>query len=317
MAYTYDDFTLAANKAGLTFDQADMDIAKVNPEYGMSLVKLTQDVNSAGTAEQKLLAQEAVNQLRKSYGGTTTSAGGSFTYGKQNEYQQLLDKVANRDPFSYDQTADPMYSSYKKNYLREADRATQDALAQASTMSGGRPSSYAMNAAMQAGNYYRGQLNDMMPTLQQNAFQRYLSEYSNDLSALNAMSADRDFDFNAYLQQYSEQQQAWNNALTLLQAGYDTPEIRKILGLPEKDVSASGTEKKSGGGTAPKSGDSTGGTTSVDLNSVLNLGYGPISANTLDNLVNAGSVNYNPQTGTVSKNDKKSELNPVFGAVFR
>ena len=157
MAYTYDDFTLAANNAGLTFDQADLDIAKVNPEYGISLVKLTQDVNGAGTPEQKLLAQEAVNQLRKSYGGmvgtaTDATTGGSFSYGKQQSYDGLLDKVVNRTPFSYDIDTDPLYSSYKKSYLREADRAREDTMAQASAMSGGRPSSYAVNAAQQAGN---------------------------------------------------------------------------------------------------------------------------------------------------------------------
>lgn len=271
MAYTYDDFTTAASKAGLSFDQADLDIAKVNPEYGISLVKLTQDVNSAGTAEQKLLAQEAVNQLRKSYSSTAAGTnGGSFAYGKQDTYDQMLDKVVNRTPFSYDITTDPLYSSYKKTYLREADRARQDTMAQASAMSGGRPSSYAVNAAQQAGNYFVGQLNDKVPELRTNAFQEYLSNYSNDLSALNAMGTDRELDFNEYLQQYTEQQQAWNNALTLLQAGYDTPEIRKILGLPEEDSSSGSDEKSSGsvGGKLPVSNPDT-------LNPVLSIGRLP------------------------------------------
>ena len=70
MAYTYADFEKAANEAGMkgTFNQNDLSLAQRFPEYGLSLISLRRDLNNATTNEQKLLATEAENQLRKNYG---------------------------------------------------------------------------------------------------------------------------------------------------------------------------------------------------------------------------------------------------------
>lgn len=258
MAYTYENFTTAAQNAGLLggFSEDDLAIAKTNPEYGLSMLKLRQDAAGATTTEQKLLAQEAENQLRKSYGSFGSQTQGSFRYGNETEYQKLLKEATNYQPFSYDPASDISYGAYRKAYLREAERARQDTIAKASAASGGVPSSYAVTAANQAGNYYTGQLNDKLPALEQNAYQRYLSDYNAKLSALDAMSTDRNFDYNAYLQEYERQQQEWNNALTLYQMGQRTPEIMAILGLPEVPVYAGGGEEESGvsagGGTGKK-----------------------------------------------------------------
>lgn len=258
MAYTYENFTTAANNAGLlgSFSEDDLAIAKTNPEYGLSMLNLRKEYQGATTPEQKLLAQEAENQLRSSYSGIN-NVPSSFSYGKQTQYQDLLDKVSSYQPFSYNPETDPMYSAYKKTYLREADRAAQDAMAQASTMSGGRPSSYAISAAQQAGNYYRGQLNDAIPTLQQNAYQRYLGDYNANLQGLEAMNTDRAFDYNVYLNQYEQEQQrqqqeydreqqAWNNALALYQMGVRTSDVLKTLGIPETPASGGYSEGYSG-----------------------------------------------------------------------
>lgn len=150
----------------------------------------------------------------------------TYSYGRQTQYQKLLNDATDYQDFSYDPSKDPSYSAYRKQYLREADRAQQDAIAQASAMSGGRPSSYAVTAGQQAGNYYRGQLNDVIPTLEQNAYQRHLSDFDARQSAYSAISTDRDFDYNAYLQK-------WNNAWTLYNSGVRTPEVLSILGIPE------------------------------------------------------------------------------------
>lgn len=244
MAYTYDNFVSAANAAGLrnAFSEQDLQIAQRNPEFGLSLLSLLKDNSNATTAEQQLLATEAANQLRKSYGvyntgtlGTDSAyAGsygtqindlmdqiknygsfdyanqdeyqklldqitnyGSFSYANQDSYQQLLDSIVNQQPFSYDLQSDPSWGSYKKAYMREGDRASANALAQASAASGGRASSYALTAAQQAGNYYAGQLADIIPTLEQNAYSRYLSDFNNRLSSLGAMESDRAFDYPA------------------------------------------------------------------------------------------------------------------------
>lgn len=276
MAYTYDDFQKAASGSNVNFSQYDLDLAKKYPEFGMSVLDLKKQYAGATTAEQRALINAKANQLRSSYGNYTAGADGSqyvsdgkyapkidetldkigsfkpFTYGSapsyenrfQQKQQELLDAALNRDPFSWSKETDPQYSSYKKTYLREGERATADALAKASAASGGRPSSFAVNAATQAGDYYATKLSDVIPTLYQQAYERYLKDYQMKLSDLNAVNqqeqldyakyldrlnqfnTDRNFDYNNYLGEYGRLQ----DYLGGLQ-GQDNAEYNRYLGV--------------------------------------------------------------------------------------
>lgn len=233
MAYTYDDFVKAANQSGLMgqFSQDDLNLAQKYPEFGLSVLSLKKDYNNAATAEQRLLANQAANELRKSYGNYSGGADGgsfrlesklnrrsddlldqlgsfgSFSYDEAPTYENtfaqqqkdLLDRILNREDFSWRKETDPQWSSYKKSYLREGDRATANALAKASAASGGRPSSYAVNAATQAGDYYATKLNDVIPTLYQQAYERYLDEYNMKLKDLNTVNQQEQLDYAKYL----------------------------------------------------------------------------------------------------------------------
>lgn len=233
MAYTYDDFVKAANQSGLMgqFSQDDLNLAQKYPEFGLSVLSLKKDYNNAATAEQRLLANQAANELRKSYGNYSGGADGgsfrlesklnrraddllgqigsfgSFSYDEAPTYENafaqqqkdLLDRILNREGFSWSKETDPQWSSYKKSYLREGDRATANALAQASAASGGRPSSHAVNAATQAGDYYATKLNDVIPTLYQQAYERYLDEYNMKLKDLNTVNQQEQLDYAKYL----------------------------------------------------------------------------------------------------------------------
>lgn len=233
MAYTYDDFVNAANQSGLMgqFSQDDLNLAQKYPEFGLSVLSLKKDYNNATTAEQRLLANQAANELRKSYGNYSGGADGgsfrlesklnrraddlldqlgsfgSFSYDEAPTYENafaqqqkdLLDRILNREDFAWSKETDPQWSSYKKSYLREGDRATANALAQASAASGGRPSSYAVNAATQAGDYYATKLNDVIPTLYQQAYERYLDEYNMKLKDLNTVNQQEQLDYAKYL----------------------------------------------------------------------------------------------------------------------
>lgn len=238
-SYTYDDFVKAANQKGLfqEFSQADLQTAQRYPEFGMSILGLKEDIHKATTPEAKLLANEMANQLRSSYGGYTggkygadyisdgkipnqidsvldkINGFGSFTFDQErpsyeNQYaeqqQALLDAIINRPDFSWSKEDDPQWSSYKKSYLREGDRATANALGQAAAASGGRPSTAALTAATQAGDYYATQLNDIIPTLYQQAYDRYLNEYNMSLQDLNAVNTQEQLDYTKYLDQLGQ-----------------------------------------------------------------------------------------------------------------
>lgn len=249
MAYTYDDFISAAKGANMLdrFSQQDLVTAQKNPEFGLSMLSLQKDLDSAATEEQRLLASEAANQLRKTYGSYTQDATGNpsfagsygaqidktmdqlnnygsfnfsgqeaykklqeqianqqpFQYGSEDAYQKLLQNVSNPQPFTYDPETDPQMAAYKKMYLREGDRATASTLAKASTGTGGVPSSFAVTAAQQAGNYYAGQLADIIPTLYQQSYEQYLNDQNLKQGALGALRSDRDYENQQYLNQYN------------------------------------------------------------------------------------------------------------------
>lgn len=164
---------------------------------------------------------------------------GDFSYQDaptyQNRYdptiQELISGILERPDFSYDPATDPLYQNYRKEYTREGQRATADALGAASAASAGIPSSYANTAAAQAGNYYAAQMTDKIPELYQLAYNKYLNDYDMALSdlgvvqgaeqsyyqkyldALGQFNTDRNFAYNTYLNDYNR---VTNNLQTAL-----------------------------------------------------------------------------------------------------
>lgn len=150
---------------------------------------------------------------------------GSYSYGEaQPEYnnrydatiQDLLGQIVNRKDFSYDPENDQLYSQYRKQYTREGQRATQDALGAAAAASGGIPSSYAVSAASQAGDYYASQMTDKIPELYKLAYNKYMNDYNMKLSDLGAVQGAEKNDYDKFLnemQQYNTNRafdyQAW------------------------------------------------------------------------------------------------------------
>ena len=137
---------------------------------------------------------------------------GSFTYGDAPTYtnrwddqiQSMIQDILNREDFSYDPATDPLYQNYRKQYTREGDRATADALGAAAAASGGIPSSYASTAAGQAANYYAAQMTDKIPELYQLAYNKYLNDYQMDLSDLGVVQGAEQSDYDKYLNELAQ-----------------------------------------------------------------------------------------------------------------
>lgn len=119
------------------------------------------------------------------------------------ERDDLINQLANPEKFSYNHNTDESYKAYAKQYAREGQRATADALAAASAQSGGIASSYALTAAGQQGNYYASQLADKIPELYQNAYNRYLNEYNMRREALNSIQSETNAAHDRYLGDYN------------------------------------------------------------------------------------------------------------------
>lgn len=264
------------------FSQYDLDTARRYPEFGATMLSYKQDYASTTDAAARQRINQQAEALRKQYGsymggsdgsryyGLGPSPGsyqnpyqseiskllqgmsgyGDFTYGEaptyENRYQQELDsllgQVQNYGPFEWSKEDDPSWSAYAKQYRREGERASANALAQAAAASGGQISTAAMTAAGQAGDYYASQLSDKIPELYQNAYNRYLSEYSMLLDQLNATRQAEQYDYQAYLDQlgqyntdrelsYDQWLQGYNMLGSTLGAyqGQDETEYQRLL----------------------------------------------------------------------------------------
>lgn len=250
--YTYADVEKFIKDNGLYFSDADLRLAQSNPDAGMTIANYKYDYMNASTDDQRALANAGAESIRKDYGGYTGGADGSKYYlenpspqtysytqpgvssgdteGSQSSATQYsdfvnpyadqqkaaVDAVLNREAFSYDPAQDVAWQQAKKMYLREADRAQQDAIGQAASLTGGMASTAAVTAAQQAGDYYRGQMNDALGDYQQQAYQRYVDEEGFDfdtLSALNSLSqqaraefdTDRNFGYNQWTDELAYQ----------------------------------------------------------------------------------------------------------------
>lgn len=97
----------------------------------------------------------------------------------------LMGKIVNRQPFSYDFNADPIFQQYKDYYTKAGNEASMNAVANASALTGGYGNSYAVTAGAQANQQALSGLNNIIPQLYSAAQKKYDSD-------LNALYADYD-----------------------------------------------------------------------------------------------------------------------------
>ena len=161
---------------------------------------------------------DAVKKARALLEQQQASKPGAYTSPWASRMDESLNKILNRDKFSYDVNADSLYQQYKQNYITQGKMAMADTVAQAAALTGGYGNSYATTAGYQA---YQGslqKLNDIIPELYQMAYQRYRDE-GTDLQNQYAMMADREnMDYARYRDALSD----YNAERDYLTGRYDT-----------------------------------------------------------------------------------------------
>ena len=123
---------------------------------------------------------------------------GAYQSQWQEQINAYMDKIMNRDPFSYDVNGDALYQQYRDNYIQQGQMAMMDTMGQAAAMTGGYGNSYAQSVGQQMYNQQLNQLNDIVPELYQMAYDRYNQE-GQDLYNQYGMLMDREnMDYGRY-----------------------------------------------------------------------------------------------------------------------
>lgn len=126
------------------------------------------------------------------------------TYGES--LKAALDRINNREKFTYDLNGDALYQQYKDQYINQGRLAMQDTMGQAAAMTGGYGNSYAATVGNQAYQGYLQKLNDVVPELYNLALNKYSLE-GQELKDQYALLKDQ---YNTEYGQHRDKVGDWN-----------------------------------------------------------------------------------------------------------
>lgn len=154
---------------------------------------------------------------------------GAYQSRWDDELTSLYDQIRNRKKFSYDMGTDPLYQQYREQYQRLGRLAMQDTMGQAAALTGGYGSTYGEQVGQQAYNAYLQNINDIVPQLQQQAYQRYQDEGTDLYSQYSLVKGRDDTDYGRYrdtvsdyYSDLSDARSAYNSERSLDQSQWET-----------------------------------------------------------------------------------------------
>lgn len=148
--------------------------------------------SAAQLEAERLLAQYEANRP------------GEYVSGYQEQIDALLQKIQNRDPFSYDFNADPLYQQYKGNYMQLGQQAMMDTMGNAAALTGGYGNSYASTAGNQAYQQHLQQINNVIPALRDAAYAMYRDEGTDMYNEMGLLRGLDDTDYGRYRDTYGD-----------------------------------------------------------------------------------------------------------------
>ena len=141
---------------------------------------------------------------------------GKTSYSDQ--VKDALDKIMNREKFSYDVDTDPLFQQALASAMNSGKQAMQDTIGQASALTGGYGSTYATSAGNQAYNAFIEDAYDNLPQYYQMAMEAYQMEGDEMYRQFGMLSELDDKEYNrnitAYDATYQHRNQMYNEAYT-------------------------------------------------------------------------------------------------------
>ena len=147
---------------------------------------------------------DAVKQAQDKLNQHTQNKPGAYTSQWQTSLNDTLNKILNREKFTYDLNGDALYQQYKNQYTTQGMQAMMDTMGQAQAMTGGYGNTYAQTAGQQAYQGYLQQLNDRIPELYQLALNQYNQEGENLYNQYGLFADRENQDYSRYRDQLSD-----------------------------------------------------------------------------------------------------------------
>lgn len=144
---------------------------------------------------------ESVKKAEKKLSQWEKKAPGEYESKYSEQIEAILNDILNREKFSYNLNADPLYQQYRELYTENGKKAMMDTVGQASALTGGYSNSYAVTAGSQAYHEYLNELNEVALDLRDRAYEQYGDEGEKlfeDITLLRSLDGD---DYDKYLNQ--------------------------------------------------------------------------------------------------------------------
>ena len=174
--------------------------------------------NNSGFQYSAYQESDAVKQAQEMLNQQLSQKPGAYQSAWQTQLNDTINKILNREKFSYDLNADALYQQYKDQYTTQGKMAMMDTMGQAASLTGGYGNSYAQSVGQQAYQGYLQQLNDKVPELYQLALNKYQMEGDDLVNQYSILGAQENQDYGRYRDQVSD----YNTELDRLQNRYDT-----------------------------------------------------------------------------------------------
>jgi hypothetical protein len=155
------------------------------------------------TEEAKRLRQ----QLESLEGGKL-----AYTSPHAGAIEAALQKIMEREEFSYDPAGDALYNRYKNYYENAGRRAMEDTMGVSAALTGGYGSTYAQTAAQQAYASQMGALQEKIPELYALALESYRAEGDALQNRYNTLKAQEQADYSRYRDQVADHDKALSRA---------------------------------------------------------------------------------------------------------
>lgn len=167
------------------------------------------DINSSFRLPSAVVEADTwiASQLEKIQSGKTSYS---------DQVRDMMDKIMNREKFSYDVDTDPLFQQALASAMNSGKQAMQDTIGQASALTGGYGSTYATTAGNQAYNSFIEDAYDNLPQYYQMAMEAYQMEGDEMYRQYSMLSTEDDKEYNrniaAYDATYQHRNQLYNEA---------------------------------------------------------------------------------------------------------
>lgn len=168
--------------------------------------------------KKEYVESDAVRQAKANLEAQQAMKPGAYQSQWQQGLNDIMNKIQNRDKFTYDLNGDALYQQYKDRYIQQGQQAMMDTMGQAAALTGGYGNSYAQTVGQQTYQGYLQGLNDKVPELYQLALGKYQMEGDELMNKYGLLADQEQRDYGRYRDTVAD----FQNDLNMLQGIYES-----------------------------------------------------------------------------------------------